>query len=694
MNNVELINEHEPTFLQKDNSRHGYVCPYCGNGTGKNGRGLEEKYYTDLGKKKWSCFGGCGGKTYDVVDLIKGYYKLSSDVEAINKGIQIYNIPNKASVTYRPQENNKKDKNEKTITDHSEYIKRCKNHNDFSYLKGRGISEETQERFNIGYDEAWRSPKALKEGKNPPSSRRCIIPFDDFHYEARTIDEEKDPRYKKMKEGEDFPIYNLSSLEIEREIFVTEGAIDCLSIEELGFNAIALGSVSNKDKLVEYLKVSDRKESLSLVLLLDSDDAGQKAANYLVEKMKEIGVACINGVIPKDKGKDPNDYLNRDRVGFSYFLLSLQKKAEDNMELPLNEYKATDVLDYFQNMEEQPDTFEAKTGFYCFDNMNKNLYGGLHEGLYILGAISSLGKTAFCIQLADQISENGNDVLFFSLEMSRKELVSRSLARYTYKIKNEEGRYNEDLARVSLEIINSRIWKFLKEYQKEHIRKAIEKYKDVAKNLYIYEGRYKGERIGVKEIKKITNEHYNRTGRKPVVFVDYLQILAPTDIKATDKQNTDTAVFELKELSRDLGIPVVAISSFNRDNYYEPVSMVSFKESGAIEYSSDVLFGLQYFGMDYDDQKDKGNNRALRIHDLKEENEKKQRERKPVKIQLKCLKNRNGNKFDYVFDLVNAYFYYNEVMETSQFIKMNEDRKPKYKGDINGEEYTTKNRMI
>ena len=98
--------------------------------------------------------------------------------------------------------------------------------------------------------------------------------------------------------------------------------------------------------------------------------------------------------------------------------------------------------------------------------------------------------------------------------------------------------------------------------------------------------------------------------------------------------------------------------------------------------------------MDYDDQKDKGNNRASRIHILKEENEKKQRERKPVKIQLKCLKNRNGNKFDYVFDLVNAYFYFNEVMETSQFIKMIEDNKPKYKGDINGEEYTTKNRMI
>ena len=90
-------------------------------------------------------------------------------------------------------------------------------------------------------------------------------------------------------------------------------------------------------------------------------------------------------------------------------------------------------------------------------------------------------------------------------------------------------------------------------------------------------------RIGVAEIKKIVNDHDRTTGRKPVIFVDYLQIIAPADIKASDKQNTDTAVFELKELSRNLGIPAIAISSFNRDNYKEPVSMVSFKESGAIE---------------------------------------------------------------------------------------------------------------
>ena len=60
-----------------------------------------------------------------------------------------------------------------------------------------------------------------------------------------------------------------------------------------------------------------------------------------------------------------------------------------------------------------------------------------------------------------------------------------------------------------------------------------------------------------------------------------------------DKQNVDRAVFELKRLSRTYKIPVIAISSLNRGSYSSDICMAAFKESGAIEYSSDVLIGLQ-----------------------------------------------------------------------------------------------------
>ena len=49
-------------------------------------------------------------------------------------------------------------------------------------------------------------------------------------------------------------------------------------------------------------------------------------------------------------------------------------------------------------------------------------------------------------------------------------------------------------------------------------------------------------------------------------------------------------------ISRDFKLPMVAVSSLNRMSYGQKISMEAFKESGAIEYSSDVLIGLQLRG--------------------------------------------------------------------------------------------------
>ena len=72
-------------------------------------------------------------------------------------------------------------------------------------------------------------------------------------------------------------------------------------------------------------------------------------------------------------------------------------------------------------------TAEYKTGFEKLDEKA----GGLYAGLYVLAALSSLGKTTFALQIADQLAEQGADVLFFSLEQSTLEMVTKSIARQT-----------------------------------------------------------------------------------------------------------------------------------------------------------------------------------------------------------------------------------------------------------------------
>ena len=142
-------------------------------------------------------------------------------------------------------------------------------------------------------------------------------------------------------------------------------------------------------------------------------------------------------------------------------------------------------------------------------------------------------------------------------------------------------------------------------------------------------------------------------------MIDYLQIISPADSHATDKQNTDRAVLELKRPSRDYSLPVIGISSFNRDNYYSPVNLASFKESGAIEYSSDVLIGLQYYGMDYQEgEAEKA--RDKRIRELVKDQMTAGKHGKAQKLQVKVLKNRNGCKGSSLIDFYPMFNYFAE----------------------------------
>lgn len=273
------------------------------------------------------------------------------------------------------------------------------------------------------------------------------------------------------------------------------------------------------------------------------------------------------------------------------------------------------------------------TGFAQLDNL---LDGGLYPGLYSLGAISSLGKTSLALQIADNIAKSGQGVLIFSLEMSRFELMAKTISRESLMRDIAENHSTRN-AQTTRGILRAN---FRGNPTAEGIIKAaLKDYEQWGENLTIIEGI---GNVGVEHVKSELESYMaGNNGRAPVVVIDYLQILEPYSEKKTDKQNTDKNVTELKRLSRDYQIPVIGISSFNRENYNSPVSMASFKESGAIEYSSDVLIGLQCEGTDYRDGESE-NDRKARIRMIIERVKAEASAGNPVPIELKVLKNRNG----------------------------------------------------
>ena len=249
----------------------------------------------------------------------------------------------------------------------------------------------------------------------------------------------------------------------------------------------------------------------------------------------------------------------------------------------------------------------------CFNRLDYILSGGLPNGLITIGAIPSLGKTTFILQLADNISALDNTkVLFFSLEMSKFDLISKSLSRISY-IDDELSSYTyDDLLSNNDDI----------DYQK-----LFEKYTPIADNSYIVDNIYDLRNIET----CIIEFRENNPSQNIVVIIDYLQYILCGN-NGNDNQVIDTITKRLKELSKMLNISVIAISSLNRANYGGGITMESFKESGSIEYTSDILIGLEYTN-------NNANDRDMEAR------------KNPRRITLTILKNRYGalGKVNYDF---------------------------------------------
>jgi replicative DNA helicase len=287
----------------------------------------------------------------------------------------------------------------------------------------------------LGYDPAWQSPKALREGKNPPVSQRIIIPTERSSYIARAVDLNADPKYKAVKEGTS-EVFNKKALRGAESVFIVEGEIDALSVIEAGGQALALGGLGNKNKFISLLKENPPIAPV-IILSLDNDEAGRKAQYELKAVMESLNIADLEANISGEY-KDPNEHLTRSPEAFkgtirdtaNYAVISVLEADREKREKYIKETAVTAKINNFLGqVKANADTPAIPTNF---PELDKILDEGLYEGLYILGAISSLGKTSFALQIADQIAQQGQDVLIFSLEMAMTELMAKSISRITY----------------------------------------------------------------------------------------------------------------------------------------------------------------------------------------------------------------------------------------------------------------------
>lgn len=642
------------SVTQKSKGANLYVCPLCGSGTGKSGTGA----FSIKNGTSWKCFScNAGGDIFDLYGAINGTTDHNEQLRGLSEmyGKQVASYRSTAQEDFSPEYQNHA-KNERYThnsihtsvytqadppqqTDYTDFFLQAhKAVEQTDYWKRRGLSKETVDRFKLGYVAEWRHPKAPKA----PASPRLIIPTSPYSYLARdtreTIPEEQ-RAYSKSKVGS-IQLFNKKALQTAtKPIFIVEGELDALSIIEVGGEAVALGTTTKSKALIELLKAQEPAQAL--IIALDNDEAGQRASKELTEGLQGLNIPCYS-FNPCGQYKDANEALQRDREALTIAVEEAEHLQDEEAQAQKEAYLKNSTAHYLQSfvngIADSVDTPYIPTGFKKLDSV---LDGGLYEGLYIVGAISSLGKTTIITQIADQIAQAGTDVLIFSLEMARAEIMAKSISRHTLQSVLATGGDIRN-AKTARGITTGKRYIDYSQTERDLINSSIMEYSKYAQNIYISEG--VGD-IGAEQIRETVQKHILFTGKTPVVIIDYLQILAPYSERATDKQNTDKAVMELKRISRDYKTPVIGISSFNRANYKEAVTMEAFKESGAIEYSSDILIGLQLKGAG---KKDFDANEAKR--------------KDPREIELVILKNRNGRTGDSLsFNFYPLFNYFEET---------------------------------
>jgi replicative DNA helicase len=208
-----------------------------------------------------------------------------------------------------------------------------------------------------------------------------------------------------------------------------------------------------------------------------------------------------------------------------------------------------------------------------FSNLDLLTQGFQKSELIVLAGRPSMGKTALSLNIAlNALKISKLPVLFFSLEMSKEQIMYRILATETgisqTRLKNGQL-YKNDWVKFNKTI------KFLSK---------LPLFIDDSSNLSIQEIRSK--------IKKILIEQ-NQIG---LVIIDYLQLIQNLSVNNENRvQELSTITRSLKNLAREFNIPIIALSQLSRnvENRVDQKPILSdLRESGSIEQDSDLVLLL------------------------------------------------------------------------------------------------------
>lgn len=204
-----------------------------------------------------------------------------------------------------------------------------------------------------------------------------------------------------------------------------------------------------------------------------------------------------------------------------------------------------------------------------FRELDKVTSGWQNSDLIIIAARPAMGKTAFVLSMALNIALHNDPVAVFSLEMSNLQLVNRLISN-ACELPGEKIK-SGDLSTADWGQLTTRMSRL----------QGLPMYVDDTSGLSIMELRTKARRL--------VREHQVK-----VIIIDYLQLMTAGIKLGSREQEVSTISRSLKQLAKELDIPIIALSQLNRKledrgNKDKRPQLSDLRESGAIEQDADIV---------------------------------------------------------------------------------------------------------
>ena len=389
----------------------------------------------------------------------------------------------------------------------------------------------------------------------------------------------------------------------------------------------------------KYITSSSLKSSIRAVL-------DRSLLHKYAHKLKLIADDCYSKPI-----EDVSDFIAKTETE----ILEITKRRRI-LDYATMEEVTSDVITHLVTLSEDRKNRDPSIPSYVegiptgFDKLDDITLGWKKGDYVVVGARPNVGKTAFALNLALNVCKKGIPVFFFSLEMDSTHIGQRILSHLSQLPISDIVSFDmlKDSTNRSIQVdvhgdanIQHKVNKFNLAVQELNNMKF---YLDYSSGIPIMDV--------VSKIRKLKNQVPNLG----LVVIDYLTLIrAPQFSKDNREQVVAEISRQLQGLSRELQMPIIALTQVNRDadkSANHKPQMSDIRESGSIEQDADIVIML--YRKDYYQDENKQN----------EENPNRNQDLSDVEAIIR--KNRNGSTGTVHFVLNRPIFTFNLVADKFQ----------------------------